>query len=169
MNQEKNSGRGSGIFWMLVPVALLVTSVSGWLFMVSLALDDPGFSLEADYYKKAANYDEVIAQRAANTQLGWQVDLVEFASLPQGAARLQIRLTDDQKRGVNDLSVSAEGFPTARGTQRQDITFEAGGDGLYFAQLMGARPGIWEIRIRAENRVLFTYVLRAELVKAGHS
>ena len=169
MNQEKNAARGSGLFWMLVPVVLLVTSVSGWLFMVSLALDDPGFALEADYYKKASNYDEIIAQRGLNTRLGWQVDLVEFSTLPQGAARLQIRLTDDQERSLNDVTVTAEGFPTARGTQRKDISFEAGGDGLYFAQLEGARPGLWEIRIRAERKVLFTYVLRPELVKVGPS
>lgn len=40
--REGPSTKKSGLFWMLVPVVLLVTSVSGWLVMVSIAVDDPG-------------------------------------------------------------------------------------------------------------------------------
>ena len=44
-----------GKIWIAVPLLLLVVSVSGWLYMVAIAVDDPGFSVEKDYYKKAAN------------------------------------------------------------------------------------------------------------------
>ena len=59
--------------WMLLPWALLGTGLVGWGFMASLAVRDPGFSLERDYYRKATAWDAEQQQRAQSAELGWHV------------------------------------------------------------------------------------------------
>lgn len=154
-------------FWMLFPVGLLVTSVSGWLYMVSIAVDDPGFSVESDYYKKASAYDEVIAQRAENQRLGWTVSATRFEGSGD-AAVLSFVLRDEQGHPLTGLQVSAQAFPTARGKQQHTLTFLDKGNGLYEARISGATRGLWEVRMEARlGRELFTQTLRPELSRTN--
>ncbi|HXS19354.1 MAG TPA: FixH family protein, partial [Polyangiaceae bacterium] len=74
--RSKPGVSNKALFWMFVPVGLLVVSATGWLSMVSIAVRDPGFSVERDYYKKASNFDQELDQRAHNAALGWRARVV---------------------------------------------------------------------------------------------
>jgi nitrogen fixation protein FixH len=163
MIQKSKNWRAT--FWMLFPVALLVTSVSGWLWMVSMAVDDPGFALEPDYYKKASAYDEVMAQKERNSQLGYKAHLVSFSLLDKDAAELIIHVKDREGRGVAGAEVTAEGLFVGRAFHTQKVVLKDRGDGVYAASFNQPRAGLWEVRLSlvAVQGALFTQTLRPEL------
>lgn len=155
----------AGLFWMLFPVGLLVTSVSGWLVMVSLAVDDPGFAVEPDYYKRAAHYDEEIEQRAENNRLGYRVEVASFSPSEGNTAELVLVVRGADGEPLSSAHVGAEVIPVARAFDAQHLTLKARVPGVFEARLERPRPGLYEVRVRVEvqGRV-FTRVLRPELV-----
>lgn len=173
MTQEENhrakgTTKKSGLFWMLVPVGLLVTSVSGWLVMVSIAVDDPGFAVEPDYYKKAANYDSVIEQRAENSRLSYAVELVSFVPKGEGSAQLVVSARGSDGAPLKEALVTADAFPVARSFDIQALTLRQGEAGVFQSNLERPRPGLWEVRVRVEvDGKVFTRTLRPELAPAN--
>jgi hypothetical protein len=154
----------SALFWMFFPVALLVTSVTGWLVMVKIAVDDPGFSVEPDYYKKAANYDAVIEQRAENSRLGYDVAVVSFAPRAEKSAHLILSVRGKDGAPIEGARVTADVLPVARAFEVRALTFRARGPGVFETDVVRIRTGLWEVRVRVEFRgQVFTQVLRPEL------
>jgi hypothetical protein len=160
---EHASGNKGALFWMLLPVILLVVSSTGWLIMVSIAVDDPGFAVESDYYKKASNYDEVISQRGANERLGWRVTVDAFEISADGNVSLAVALKDAQGAALAGAEVRVEAFHNARAGQIQDVVLTEGTVGVYRTSLKQPRVGLWELRVFAKRGELFTQVLRTEL------
>lgn len=163
MTEKTRNDKAKARFWMFVPLLLLTTSVGGWLYMVSLAVDDPGFSVEKDYYQKASGYDEVVAQRGENERLGWRVRVESFERAGHDA-KLVLVLIDPSGGPLSGGELSAVSFPTARGNLEQTLTFVDLGNGRYEARVEKARTGLWEVRLRATLRLeVFTHTLRPEL------
>jgi nitrogen fixation protein FixH len=154
----------AALFYMLLPVLLLGASVVGWLVMVSLAVDDPGFAVEANYYKKAARYGDEVTQRGTNERLGWQLSVERFVTEPGGGALLRLALRDRAGAPISAARVEVEAFPNARAADVKSALLEAAADGAYEARLGRARLGLWEVRARVEAEgERFTAVLRPEL------
>lgn len=150
---------------MFLPVLLLGASVGGWVVMISMAVDDPGFSVESDYYKKAANYDDVIARRAENERLGLSLKIASFAWTDAGKAALSLTLVDRDGMPAADYAVVASAFPIARGNDLREVRFQAKAAGVYEALLDNPRRGLWEIRVTATKGAdAFVQPLRAELL-----
>ncbi len=161
-------GTAKAVFWMLFPVALLVTSVTGWLLMVSIAVDDPGFAVEADYYKKAANYDAVIQQRAENSRLGYRVELETFATRGTEEGLLTLHVSDRLGAPISDATVEVSAMPVARAFDVQQLTLGASGKGAFAASFERPRLGLWELRVTVRHRgSVFTETIRPELAPAG--
>jgi nitrogen fixation protein FixH len=149
---------------MFVPVGLLVVSSAGWLSMVSVAVHDPGFSVERDYYKKASNYDQELDQRAHNAALGWRVRLVGARRSADGTAQWTIQVVDARGNPLDQLAITAEAFAVARGGDLRISTLSQLGEGRYQLNVARARLGLWEVRIRADQgNSTFTDVLRVDL------
>jgi hypothetical protein len=166
-----HSQRGSR-FWMLFPGILLGVSVSGWLWMVSMAVNDPGFSVERDYYKKGANFDEEIARRANNQRLAWNVCDVDVRTDPGPVGYLTVGISDESGMPLGGLSLKAEAFPVARGQDVRHLVFVPVGEGRYEVRLDRLRLGLWSVRLLAERaETSFTHELRVEFnpVKGPHS
>lgn len=148
---------------MLLPVALLLVSSSGWLTMVSIAVDDPGFSVERDYYKKASAFDVELSQRSHNAALGWKVRVVEATLDHMGQGAVVIAITDPRHEHLDELSVSAEAFAVARGADVRHVALTPLGRGIHRLQMERVRPGLWDVRIEARRgAVVFTQTLRLE-------
>jgi nitrogen fixation protein FixH len=162
-NVTKKKSTKSAVFWMFVPVVLLVCSVSGWLVMVRVAVNDPGFSVEPDYYKKASHFDDEMAQRALNARLGFRSNIESFAFISGDEAELVVRLLDEEGRPISDAHVTAQAFFNARANEVHQVKFVALGDGRYGARLIRPHLGLWEVRLAAERGGLFSAVLRPEL------
>ena len=166
-NAARNAGR-SGLFWALVPVGILGSALIGLGTLVSIAVHDPGFALEKNYYERAVHWDQQRAQEATNAELGYNVAIRVAASSP--GAELELSLSDRGGHALPGAVVTVEAFANARSAQRQVLSLTAGSDGRYRAPLAWPRPGLWEFRVevRAEGR-RFTQVIRADLPAARHS
>lgn len=164
-SQSKENGARAW-FWMLVPVGLLVTSVSGWLVMVSIAVDDPGVSVEPDYYKKAADFDREIDQRVLNQELGWSVAVQQLQLAEDGTARLVLSAQDRAGAPLEDVSVVATAFFNARGKEVHQLSLREVEPGRYEGVIPRARVGLWEIRVRISGSASFTATLRTDLREA---
>lgn len=166
-NGNSAAAKKSGLFWMFVPVGLLVTSVSGWLVMVSMAVDDPGFSVEPDYYKKASNYDSVIDQRAENGRLLYGVEVLSFAPTGAGSAKLILSVKGPDGDPLTKAHVTADARPVARAFDVQELSLRQGDAGVFEAHLERPRAGLWEVRVRVDlDGRVFTRVLRPELLRS---
>jgi hypothetical protein len=55
--EDKQVPRTSGAFWAWVPATLLGSMLAGLGIMAYIAVDDPTFALEPDYYDKAVHWD----------------------------------------------------------------------------------------------------------------
>jgi nitrogen fixation protein FixH len=151
---------------MFLPCGLLGLMLVGWGYMVSVALDDPSFSVEENYYEKAIGWDDHQAQEAKNQALGWHL-ATEFD--PRGAdMRVSATLLDRHGAQLSGATISIEAFPVARGGDVVKAVLRDQGDGSYGAVLPMRRPGIWELRYTVEHGgERFTLVQREELVPAG--
>jgi len=156
---------GRGKLWAFVPVALLVATVTGWGLMISLALDDPGFGVEPDYYDKAVNFDAGRALEQESRRLGWSLSL-ELGSPRQGKTDVAIRLADRTGAPLRGATVTAIAFANARSSQIHELVLSPRGQGRYTASLPSSRTGLWEFRFRVDrgsNRYL--EVVRADVGK----
>lgn len=153
-----------GTFWALLPVGLLVLSLSGLGTMAVIATRDPGFSLERDYYDRAVHWDREQAQAGENARLGYGLAL-KFAA-PSAPF---VELSDRAGNKLRGASVRADAFANARASNIQKLVFVEAPDGTYRASLGSPRPGLWEFRFRVEQagQPPFTSVVRAELAAQG--
>jgi nitrogen fixation protein FixH len=158
---EKTERAGGGLFWALVPVILLTASVAGLGTMASIAVRDPGFALEKNYYERAVHWDREQATRAESSRLGYSVALgVEPAA---ENAEVVISVRDRQGTAIRRASVSAEAFANARSGDRRSLAFTEHPNGTYRAPLAQARPGLWEFRLLVLHEgARFTHVVRAD-------
>ncbi len=160
------SPRGRARFWMLLPFMLLGATLVGWGFMVAVALDDPSFSVEPDYYEKAVEWDQHQAQQTKNEELGWQIKSQLEARGPD--MQLAIELSGRHGTRLRGARVSVRAFHVARGADVVEAVLGEREDGTYAATLPMRRPGIWEVRYLAERAgERFTAVQREELVLGG--
>jgi hypothetical protein len=131
-------------FWAAFPLLLLGGMLLGWGYMVAIALDDPSFSVEPDYYRKAVGWDAHQRQVAHDRALGWALSSDLVAT--RGGAELSARLVDADGALVTGATVEVEAFHVARGAEIFRATLVEGPGGTYRAALPLRRAGIYELR-----------------------
>jgi hypothetical protein len=166
---DKASQR-KALFWALTPVALLGLMLVGWTVMMTLAVRDPGFSLEPDYYKKALSWDAQQAQNGENARLGWRVEMnqvgVASAVVP---AVFEIRLHDSKGVPIEGARASIEAFYNARASQRLSSDLAEGEAGQYRFALPIRHGGLWEFRLTVRRGTLtFTDIVRRDVGVVRH-
>jgi len=142
-------GFQKGFAWALVPVVLLGTMFVGWGVMISLALDDPAFAIEPEYYDKAVHFDEHRAEARESRELGWSLQVAP--RLDAEGALVDVTLRDRQGRPIKDASVKATVFHNARSSQWRQLEFRGDGHGRYSQRLAPWRPGLWELRFEVQR------------------
>lgn len=166
------SGRrpSRGLAWPIGLAVILAISVGANMFVFHLASDDPSFAVEPDYYRKAVQWDDELAQRRRNAELGWRA-AATLAAAREGAAggdatELRVRLTDSAGAPLDGAAVSVEALAIDRASQVATFTLAAASDpagGVYSAMLPAARAGRWELRLVAtRGGERFTAVERLE-------
>jgi nitrogen fixation protein FixH len=154
-------------YWPIALAGVLAVSAAANLVVVAVAVRDPSFAVERDYYRKALAWDETMAQEQRNVELGWHVDatLVTLGR-PRHDARLDVRVADADGRPIDGARVTVEALHNARANDLFAPLLTAQDAGRYTGSLPGARRGLWELRIRvARGAAVFTTVLTRELVR----
>lgn len=165
---SEGAAESRGQWWAFVPVALLVACLVGIGTLVSIAVRDPGFALEKNYYDRAVHWDRERDQVATNERLGYGVEL-ELHEATDGV-EVELRLTDRGGVALPGARVTVEAFANARSGERRVLQLVAGSDGRYRGSLGPARQGLWEFRVEvlAEGG-RFTRVVRADVAPRRHT
>ncbi|MFO7181157.1 MAG: FixH family protein [Pseudomonadota bacterium] len=149
--------------WPFVPAILLTLVLAGLGTMAAIAIRDPGFALEPNYYQKALAYDGEIEQRAKNAELGWRVHVGDVRASGR-VAELELELADAEGRPIPGATVELEAFAVARSGLRTTGRANEIAPGIYRARLEGARSGLWEVRVEATlGGTRFTERVRFEM------
>jgi nitrogen fixation protein FixH len=136
--------------WAYVPIGLLIAMLAGLATLAAIAIDDPSFAVERDYYQKAISWDARREQERQNVALGWKIafDLTRVSA----GYELRARVTDRQGNELSGASVDVEAFHNARAATIADIALKEREPGMYVALMPIARSGLWEFRFRARRR-----------------
>lgn len=136
--------------WIAIVGVLVVVVIGANLILAYVAISDPSFAVEEDYYQKALRWDDKRAQDLRNTELGWTIrfDLADRRA-PDGTLELHARLTDAEGNEIPDAKVTVETFHNARAARIVRADLLRGEDGEYRAALPIFRPGLWEFRFQA--------------------
>ncbi len=160
--------RSRGLGWPIAMASILAFTVVVNLFVFRLAASDPSFSVEPSYYQKAVHWDDELAQRSHNAELGWQAT-TQLVALKDGVTRLSVRLTDAAGAPLDGADVRLEAFAISRASQVARLALSAADDpsgGVYSAILPDGESGRWELKLNVtHDSERFTSVSRVERPK----
>jgi len=113
-----------------------------------VAIDDPNFALEPNYYDKAVHWDRSQAEARHNSELGLKIELV--APLAMGAdGKVDVRFSVKDRRDLafSGAEVEVEAFPNAFASRVEHVNLRETEPGLYTGELARGVRGLWELRI----------------------
>jgi nitrogen fixation protein FixH len=169
MTQASISHPRARLPWALVPVALLLSSALGVGSMAIVAVRDPHFATEPDYYQKAIRWDQTQAQAATNQRLGYVVKVpVALPIDEQGHATLELSLSDRSGMPVKGAQLTVEAFANAYSSEQVAVVLQEKSPGRYSARLAIRHPGQWVFQVKGTAGVdRFTADVRADLLRGG--
>jgi len=151
-----------GMGWPIGIVAILLASVVGNVAVILITRDDPSFSVEPDYYRKAVEWDSTAARQARSDALHWRV-AVRVEPGPDDRSQLTLDLTDAQGAIVRNAELRGSLLHIARADAVQQVTFTQSANGAYVALVPMQRVGVWELRLTADqNTSHFMQTVRVE-------
>jgi nitrogen fixation protein FixH len=139
----------AGMGWPIGITVILGATVAANLVMMRIANNDPSFSVEPDYYKKAVFYDSTMAQARRNLDLGWGVQAFVDSIVAGQPTRLRVVLRDEQALPLLGATVQATVLFNARANDLTTATLTDEGAGVYTASVPIKTPGEWEVRVNA--------------------
>ncbi|HEU4579514.1 MAG TPA: FixH family protein [Polyangiaceae bacterium] len=138
---------GGGRIWAWVPVLLLGGLLGAQLTVLHYVLEDPGFALESDYYRKAVSWDAQRELDRESAALSWQAQLAATAS--ERGTQLHLELKDAGGAALSGAGVRLQAFANARAARQFEVTLAERAPGLYQGELLSAADGLWEFRLQA--------------------
>ncbi len=146
-----NPRQRKGWVWPFAIAIVLLVSAGSNIVIMLVARSDKSFAIEPDYYQKALDWDDVMAQEERNISLGWHVDArVELGS-ESDSGRVFVTLTDAFGKPLELASVDAVAFHNARAAVRMDATLSEGQPGVYSASIAADKAGLWDVIITAQR------------------
>ena len=118
----------------------------------------PGESMTKSYLQ-GLNYNEVLAERAAQAALGWSAQIVR-AGLD---GVIEARLVDADGAPLQGLSVSGELRRIVHDRDDRALAFISMGEGRYRAEAGPLEAGAWVLAARAENAAGETFEFGARI------
>ncbi|GAM98179.1 type cbb3 cytochrome oxidase biogenesis protein CcoH [alpha proteobacterium U9-1i] len=117
-------------------------------FAVAAVRTFPGED-ERRSYTQGLHYNDVLAERRAQTELGWRARS-ELARTSSGA-RLIVHLADRAGAPIDDAAINAVLRWAPNESGDRSLRFTPIGAGAYAADLGALSAGRWELRARAEG------------------
>ena len=155
-----------GASWPIAIAGILGLTIAANVWLIRVATGDPTFAIEPDYYRKAVRWDDELAQRRRNDELGWRVTPTLTRSGRDG--RLDLTLTDRDGAPVAGARVDVVAVHNSRAAHPLSAQLSDDGRGVYHAALAADHPGLWELRFeihRGGER--FTADIRVEARGGG--
>lgn len=141
----------SGMQWPIGVAAILASTVAANLVVMRIANDDPSFSVEPDYYRKAVHFDSTMAQERQNLSLGWGFDAAMDSIGTSGQTRLSVRLRDASQYPLPGARVAVMARFNARANDTLTAVMKEEAPGTYVTTLPITHAGEWEVRVDATH------------------
>lgn len=169
MNGSSLATSRAGKFWACVPALLLGSMLAGMGVLVSVALDDPHFALEPDYYDKAVHWDRSRAEATASQALGLRLTISPaLHRAADGSVELEVSVADRTRAPFSGATVELEAFPNAYRNRAQRLTLRESSPGVYRGKLEHGDLGLWELRVAVSRGAeRFHEALRRDVLKGG--
>ncbi len=157
----------AGWLWAWVPVALLSTMFIGLSSLAYIAIDDPTFALEPNYYDKAVHWNERQAQARESETLGFKLSLPGPLVISAGGkVKVELGVKDRGNVAVLGANVSLDAFPNAHADHVEQLTLRETSPGIYSGELSRGLRGLWELRVVVrEGTRHYTEALRCDIAK----
>jgi len=157
-----------GSIWAWVPALLLGSMLAGLGTLAYLAIDDPHFALEPNYYDKAVHWDRTREQARQTDALGLQLSLAPLRLSPSGNIELELRVADRTGQPLEAAEVRLQAFPNAYAQRSQVVALVPSAPGVYRAKLSHGSVGLWELRFSIQHRTGQSIsTLRRDVLKGG--
>jgi hypothetical protein len=155
--------------WAWVPALMLGSMLLGLGTMAYVAIDDPHFALEPNYYDKAVHWDQSRAEARQSASSGLSLSLTRpLVTSADGSVDVEIRVADRQKNPVLGAQVELQAFPNAYAERIEKLTLRESAPGVYSGRLSRGVLGLWELRFAlARDALRFHEVVRQDVVKGG--
>lgn len=153
--------------WAWAPGALLVTLIGTQVSVLAAVLDDPTFSTEPDYYRKAVDWDAHMARTRSSQALGWSTRVrVEPAASATGTPSLTLAISDRNGQPISGARLRALAFFNADAARPLALAPAEVAPGEYRASFGAHHAGVWELRLTAERAAeRYETSLRLELAR----
>ena len=157
----------AGAVWSWVPLGLLLCMFFGIGTLAYIAIDDPNFALEPDYYAKALHWDRAQAQLRENDTLGYELGLRQPLVISEtGSVQVELSLKDRGAAGISGASLEVSAFPNAFAERVQHLTLREVAPGIYRGELAHGLLGLWELRcVVSVGSGHYTRALRSDVRK----
>lgn len=167
MTAREATASRAGAIWAWVPALLLGAMLVGLGGLVYLAVDDPSFALESNYYDKAVRWDESQQQARKSRAVGLKLTLTEPLALSAtGTVMVQLSVTDRETLAFSGAEIALDAFPNAYANRVQRLVLREVRPGLYVGELSQGVRGLWELRVVVKQGTLrYDQVLRADVSK----
>ena len=139
------------LVWPGIVFGLIATSMTLMTITLTLAVSDPSFGVEEDYYAKAVAWDETAELRASSDALGWSADVsISDVVDGKGERSVTVLLTDAEGLPVDASPTKAVVFHHARRTETFELRLVRIAPGRFAAGAPLTREGLWQVRLRFE-------------------
>jgi len=136
--------RGSA--WPISVVVILGASVVANFWLLRIANSDPSVAITADYYQKAVHWDDELAQRKHNDDLGWRLTPALAPGARDHGSMLDVSLRDRDGAPLAGARIAVVAVHNTMASRPEAVTLSDEGAGRYQALLPVARRGLWELR-----------------------
>jgi hypothetical protein len=143
--------------------------LAGLGVLVWLAVDDPHFALEANYYDKAVRWDQARARANESRALGLATTVSPaLYRAADGTIAIEVALDDRDRARFAGAAVALEAFPNAYANRIQRITLREAAPGVYRGRLERGVVGLWELRLTVSRGTQrFEQTLRRDVLNGG--
>lgn len=133
------------------------------IFLTHAIRTFPGESMKKSYLQ-GLHYNEVLAERAEQSALGWRAELVRVNAEDEEGV-IEVRLLDEADRPLRGLAVRGELRRLVHSRDDQKLAFTPMGDGAYRASADALASGVWSLIGHAENEAgqTFDFTARVEV------
>ncbi len=136
-----------GMAWPIAVAGILGVTMAANVWLIRIANSDPSFAIEENYYQRGVHWNDEMAQRARNAELGWHVQAT-LSPIERGrGADLSVSLNDSLVAPIENASVVVWAVHVARASQPVEVTLRSSAPGEYAARVPIERAGLWELRI----------------------
>lgn len=169
MTHDAKVAPAGGALWAWVPAIMLGSMLLGLGTMAYVAVDDPHFALERDYYDKAVHWDRSQAAARASASSGLSLSLTRpLVTSADGSVEVEVRVTDRENRPVQGARVQLQAFPNAYAERIETSSLRESAPGTYVGRIERGVLGLWELRFGlVSGASRFHEVVRQDVVKGG--